>query len=92
MQAAGFLPSAAALTAGYLSVVSGLLIAEVGLNSMCSLGGGGVSLVSLTERTLGPGGKWVATATYMFLHYALLVGMTTRHACNSCLVAACIMS
>ena len=77
MQAAGFLPSAAALTAGYLySVVSGLLIAEVGLNSMCSLGGGGMSLVTLTERTLGPGGKWAATATYMFLHYALLVGTT----------------
>lgn len=40
---------------------------------MCSLGAGGVSLVSLTERTLGLGGKWVATATYMFLHLALLV-------------------
>ncbi len=42
---------------------------------MCSLGAGSVSLVSLTERTLGLGGKWVATATYMFLHLALLVGM-----------------
>ena len=93
MQAAGFLPSAAALTAGYLySVISGLLVAEVGLNSMCSLGGGGVSLVSLTERTLGPGGKWAATPTYMFLHYALLVGIDTRHACNEYLIASYDMS
>lgn len=60
------------------SIVTGLLIAEVNLNTMCELGSGGVSLVSMTERTLGTTGTRVATAAYIFLHYALLVAYISK--------------
>lgn len=45
MQTAGFVPSCSALLTFYaFSVVSGLLLAEVNINTMCELGGGAVSL------------------------------------------------
>ncbi|KAL6657420.1 hypothetical protein ACP70R_005200 [Stipagrostis hirtigluma subsp. patula] len=36
-----------------VGVVTGLLVAEVNVNTMCELGSGGVSLVSMAMRTLG---------------------------------------
>lgn len=60
------------------SVVTGLLIAEVNLNTMCELGSGGVSLTSMAERTLGKFGTRVSSAAYLFLHYALLVAYISR--------------
>lgn len=51
---AGFTASAVALSggAGY-AMVTALLLAEVNMNTMCDLGGGGVSIVSMASRTLG---------------------------------------
>eukprot|EP00850_Spirogloea_muscicola_P019928 SM000202S05899 [mRNA] locus=s202:101147:103919:- [translate_table: standard] len=73
-QEAGFLPSAAACIGCWLfMVITGLLIAEVNVNTMCELGSGGVSLVSMAERTLGKVGVRISLATYLFIHYALLV-------------------
>lgn len=60
------------------SIITGLLIAEVNLNTMCELGSGGVSLVSMTERTVGKAGTRVASAAYIFLHYALLVAYISK--------------
>lgn len=51
---AGFAASAAALTGGAAyTIVTALLLAEVNLNTMCELGSGGVSIVSMASRTLG---------------------------------------
>ena len=46
---------------------------------MCELGSGGVSLTSMARRTLGVGGMRAAAATYLFLHYALLVACASLH-------------
>ncbi|KAK9673546.1 hypothetical protein RND81_12G174500 [Saponaria officinalis] len=59
-------------------VVTGLLIAEVNLNTMCELGSGGVSLVSMARRTLGSAGVQITCWTYIFIHYALLVAYIAR--------------
>ncbi|KAG7022035.1 tyrP-B [Cucurbita argyrosperma subsp. argyrosperma] len=53
-QESGFLASAITCTFCWAyMVVTGLLIAEVNVNTMCELGSGGVSLVSMAMRTLG---------------------------------------
>ncbi|KAH9741857.1 hypothetical protein KPL70_002772 [Citrus sinensis] len=70
-QEAGFLASAVA-------VVTGLLIAEVNVNTMCELGSGGVSLVSMAMRTIGTVGVQIASWSYIFIHYALLVAYVAR--------------
>lgn len=59
-------------------VVTGLLVAEVNVNTMCELGSGGVSLVSMARRTLGEVGVQVACWSYLFIHYALLVAYVAR--------------
>lgn len=58
--------------------MTGLLIAEVNLNTMCELGSGGVSLTSMAERTLGKFGTRISSTAYIFLHYALLVAYISR--------------
>uniref|UniRef100_A0A7N0UZG9 Tyrosine-specific transport protein n=1 Tax=Kalanchoe fedtschenkoi TaxID=63787 RepID=A0A7N0UZG9_KALFE len=73
----GSLSSAVLLVAG-TTVVTGLLIAEVNVRTMCELGSGGVSLVSMAKRTLGSTGVQVACWSYIFIHYALLVAYVTR--------------
>ncbi|XP_038978185.1 tyrosine-specific transport protein-like isoform X2 [Phoenix dactylifera] len=60
------------------TVVTGLLIAEVNVNTMCELGSGGVSLVSMATRTLGKLGVQTACLSYIFIHYALLVAYVAR--------------
>lgn len=72
---AGFLASSVALTgAACFSIFTGLLVAEVCVNTMCELGSGrGVSLGAMAQRTLGLGGATAVSATYLLLHYTLLV-------------------
>ncbi|KAF3326217.1 Tyrosine-specific transport protein [Carex littledalei] len=78
-QDAGFLASAVTCTLCWMyMVVTGLLIAEVNVNTMCELGSGGVSLVSMAMRTLGKFGVQVACWSYLFIHYALLVAYVAR--------------
>lgn len=79
IQEAGFVASS--ITIGIVcafSVTTGLLIAEVNLNTLCELGSGGVSLVSMAERTMGKMGTRVASSAYIFLHYALLVAYISK--------------
>ncbi|XP_010536150.1 PREDICTED: uncharacterized protein LOC104811210 [Tarenaya hassleriana] len=78
-QESGFLASAVAcILCWVFMVVTGLLVAEVNVNTMCELGSGGVSLVSMAKRTLGSAGVQVACWSYIFIHYALLVAYIAR--------------
>ncbi|XP_073139260.1 uncharacterized protein [Henckelia pumila] len=78
-QDSGFLASAVTCVLCWIfMVVTGLLIAEVNVNTMRELGSGGVSLVSMSMRTLGNTGVQVACWSYVFIHYALLVAYIAR--------------
>ncbi|KAJ7550995.1 hypothetical protein O6H91_07G128600 [Diphasiastrum complanatum] len=80
-QDAGFLPSSlACLLCWFYMVATGLLVAEVNVNTMCELGSGGVSLVSMAFRTLGVRGVQITCGAYLFIHYALLVAYVARSA------------
>ncbi|PQQ16239.1 uncharacterized protein Pyn_00815 [Prunus yedoensis var. nudiflora] len=52
--------------------------AEVNVNTMCQLGSGGVSLVSMAMRTVGSVGVQIVCWSYIFIHYALLVAYVAR--------------
>lgn len=78
-QESGFLASAVTCILCWIfMVVTGLLIAEVNVKTMCELGSGGVSLVSMAKRTLGNAGVQIACWSYIFIHYALLVAYVAR--------------
>ncbi|KAK7300286.1 hypothetical protein RJT34_11128 [Clitoria ternatea] len=78
-QEAGFLASAVtSILCWIFMVVTGLLIAEVNVSTMCELGSGGVSLVSMAKRTLGTAGVQISCWCYIFIHYALLVAYVAR--------------
>ncbi|KAL6196025.1 hypothetical protein ACLB2K_031642 [Fragaria x ananassa] len=59
-------------------VATGLLVAEVNINTMSQLGSTSVSLVSMAMRTLGDVGVQIVCWTYIFIHYALLVAYVAR--------------
>ena len=70
----GVIPSTVLLIAVWLyALVSGLLIAEVSLSAMRSLGRESLGLLPMIESTLGIAGARIAGGAYLFLHYALLV-------------------
>ncbi|CAI7768777.1 unnamed protein product [Closterium sp. NIES-53] len=78
---AGFLPSCATCIVCWLYMVAtGMLIAEVNVNTMCELGSGGVSLVSMAQRTLGTAGVRIAGTTYLLIHYAVITAYVSRSA------------
>ncbi|KAI8525939.1 hypothetical protein RHMOL_Rhmol13G0269500 [Rhododendron molle] len=78
-QESGFVASAVTcILCWVFMVVTGLLIAEVNVKTMCELGSGGVSLVSMARRTLGTAGVQIACWSYIFIHYALLVAYVAR--------------
>ncbi|CAD5332161.1 unnamed protein product [Arabidopsis thaliana] len=62
----------------WLQVVTGLLVAEVNVNTMSEIGSGGVSLVSMAKRTLGSVGVQVVSWSYLLIHYTLLVAYIAR--------------
>lgn len=52
--AAGFSASGVTLAGGAVyAMMTALMLAEVNLNTLCELGAGGVSIVSMANRTLG---------------------------------------
>lgn len=59
-------------------MATGLLLAEVNAATLCELGNGGVSLTSMSTRTLGRVGTTVSGLCYVLLHYALLVAYISR--------------
>lgn len=75
----GIVPSTVLLIAIWLyALISGLLIAEVSLNSIRLEGRLNVGFLAMIERTLGKLGARVAGGAYLFLHYALLVAYVTQ--------------
>ncbi|CAH9115424.1 unnamed protein product [Cuscuta epithymum] len=78
-QESGFIGSAVTcIICWFYMVVTGLLIAEVNVKTMSQLGSSGVSLVSMAMRTLGNTGVQIASWSYIFIHYALLVAYVAR--------------
>lgn len=78
-QESGFLASTVTcILCWAFMVVTGLLVAEVNVNTMCDLGSGGVSLVSMARRTLGTVGVQISCWSYIFIHYALLIAYIAR--------------
>jgi tyrosine-specific transport protein len=71
---AGTIPSTLVLVAcwAYMAA-SGLLVAEVNLNSIFASGRPGFSVLSMTRLYLGEAGGLLSGAAYVFIHYALLV-------------------
>ncbi|KAF8398131.1 hypothetical protein HHK36_017057 [Tetracentron sinense] len=79
-QEAGFLASAVTCILCWIyMVVTGLLIAEVNVNTMCELGSGGVSLVSMAMRTLGKIGVQIA---WSYLSFMRGLGFESRGVIN----------
>ena len=70
----GVVPSSALLIAVWLyTLVSGLMIAEVTLNTMRIVGRPDLGLLVIVESTLGFFLARIAAIAYLFLDYALLV-------------------
>lgn len=75
----GVVPSTLMLIGVWLyALASGLLIAEVNVNAMHSLGRPGLGLLSMVEGILGKLGARVAGGAYLFLHYTLLVAYLSQ--------------
>lgn len=75
----GVVPSTVLLIGVWLyTLVSGLLIAEATVNTMRFAGRPSVGMLAMIENTLGVVGGRIAGATYLLLHYALLVAYTTQ--------------
>ncbi|MFM2062580.1 MAG: hypothetical protein RLZZ507_2250 [Cyanobacteriota bacterium] len=75
----GILPSTIVIIAVWLyTLFSGLLIAEVSLNVMGAEGIPSIGFLAIVEKTLGKVGARIAGATYLFMHYALLVAYISK--------------
>ncbi|MFH7023840.1 MAG: amino acid permease [Heteroscytonema crispum UTEX LB 1556] len=75
----GVVPSTVLLIAVWLySLISGLLIAEVTLNTMRFVGRPNLGLLVIVESTLGFLGSRIAAVAYLFLGYALLVAYISQ--------------
>jgi len=71
---AGFAPSTAALLGAWAYMTaSGVLIAEVNVNTLCALERKAVSISTMAQETLGPIGSRISSAAYLFIHYTVLV-------------------
>jgi len=70
---AGFIPSSLGLLGSWaIMTATGLLIAEVTVNSVKLDGGKTFGIISTTERLLGKQSSVVVGTLYLFIHYALL--------------------
>ncbi|MCW5315118.1 tyrosine transporter [Nostoc sp. KVJ3] len=75
----GVVPSTSGLIAVWLyALVSGLLVAEVTLNTMRTEGRASIGFLGIVEKILGKPGARIAGGAYLFMHYALLVAYITE--------------
>ncbi|MEH2279970.1 MAG: aromatic amino acid transport family protein [Nostoc sp.] len=75
----GIVPSTSGLIAVWLyALVSGLLVADVTLNTMRSEGRASIGFLGVVEKILGKLGGRIAGGAYLFMHYALLVAYITE--------------
>jgi tyrosine-specific transport protein len=76
---AGIVPSSILLVAVWLyALVTGFLLVEVNLKTICSLGNPSSGLLAMVECSLGKTAAKIASLAYLFLHYALLVAYVAR--------------
>ncbi len=76
---AGLLPSTTLMVGVWLYMaISGLLIAEVNLQTMQQLGQPYMGFMGTVRHHLGKGGFAIAAILYVFNHYALLIAYTAR--------------
>jgi tyrosine-specific transport protein len=79
----GFLPSTAAMGIGWAYMtMSGLLIAELSINRLGQSGKPGQGMLDLYEDSLGPNWSKVGSASYFFLHYAVVVAYIAQGGVN----------
>jgi len=75
----GIVPSTSGLIAVWLyALVSGLLVAEVTLNTMRTEGHPNIGFLAVVEKILGKVGGRLTGGAYLFMHYALLVAYITK--------------
>ncbi len=75
----GIVPSTSGLIAVWLyALVSGLLVAEVTLNTIRTEGRSSIGFLGVVEKILGKLGARIAGGAYLFMHYALLVAYITK--------------
>ncbi|MBD2247082.1 aromatic amino acid transport family protein [Nostoc sp. FACHB-888] len=75
----GIVPSTSGLIAVWLyALVSGLLVAEVTLNTMRIEGRANIGFLGVVEKILGKVGGRLTGGVYLFMHYALLVAYITE--------------
>jgi tyrosine-specific transport protein len=75
----GIVPSTSGLIAVWLyALISGLLVAEVTLNTMRTEGHPSIGFLGVVEKILGKVGARIAGGAYLFMHYALLVAYITQ--------------
>ncbi|MEH2107548.1 amino acid permease [Nostoc sp.] len=75
----GIVPSTSGLIAVWLyALVSGLLVADVTLNTMRTEGRASIGFLGVVEKILGKLGARIAGGAYLFMHYALLVAYITE--------------
>ena len=79
----GFLPSTAAMGIGWVYMtMSGLLIAELGINRLGQSGKPGQGMLDLYKEMLGPVWSKIGSIVYFFLHYALMVAYIAQGGVN----------
>ncbi|MEH2201652.1 amino acid permease [Nostoc sp.] len=75
----GIVPSTSGLIAVWLyALVSGLLVADVTLNTMRTEGRASIGFMGIVEKILGKLGARLTGGAYLFMHYALLVAYITE--------------
>ncbi|MEH1796078.1 amino acid permease [Nostoc sp.] len=75
----GIVPSTSGLIAVWLyALVSGLLVADVTLNTMRTEGRASIGFMGVVEKILGKLGARLTGGAYLFMHYALLVAYITE--------------
>lgn len=75
----GIVPSTSGLIVVWLyALVSGLLVAEVTLNTIRIEGHPSIGFLAVVEKILGKAGGRLAGGAYLFMHYALLVAYITE--------------
>jgi tyrosine-specific transport protein len=75
----GIVPSTSGLIVVWLyALVSGLLVAEVTLNTIRTQGRPSIGFLGVVEKILGKLGARIAGSAYLFMHYALLVAYITK--------------
>ncbi|MBN3924431.1 aromatic amino acid transport family protein [Nostoc sp. NMS4] len=75
----GIVPSTSGLIGVWLyALVTGLLVAEVTLNTIRTEGHPNIGFLGVVEKILGKLGARIAGGAYLFMHYALLVAYITE--------------